>query len=79
MKESARIVVEDCLGVKKSEEVLVIVDEESYAIGAALFGLIGFIGFRIYPVPIAKEVATLGLSLLGYWIGNMIGNYSVLL
>jgi len=42
------------------------------AISAALFGLIGFIGFRIYPIPLAKEVATLGLSLLGYWIGNKI-------
>jgi leucyl aminopeptidase (aminopeptidase T) len=37
MKESARIVVEDCLGVKESETVLVIVDEKTYAIGAALF------------------------------------------
>jgi len=37
MKESARIVVEDCLGVKKSEEVLIIVDEKSRQIGDALF------------------------------------------
>jgi len=37
MKESARIVVEDCLGVKKSEEVLIIVDEKSRQIGNALF------------------------------------------
>lgn len=42
------------------------------AIGAALFGLIGFVFFRIYPVPIAKEIATLSLSLFGYWIGNTI-------
>jgi len=44
------------------------------AFGAALFGLIGFILFRIWPVPVAKEVATLSLSLLGYWIGNKIKN-----
>ncbi len=40
------------------------------AICAALFGLIGFIGFRIYPIPVAKEAAALALSLLGYWIGD---------
>lgn len=40
------------------------------AIGAALFGLIGFIAFRFYPIPINKEIVTLGLSLFGYWIGN---------
>jgi len=37
MKEAARIVVEDCLGVKKSEEVLIIVDEKTRRIGDALF------------------------------------------
>ncbi|MDH5364125.1 MAG: aminopeptidase [Dehalococcoidia bacterium] len=37
MKEAARIVVADCLGVKKSEEVLIIVDEKSRKIGKALF------------------------------------------
>ena len=37
MKEAARIVVQDCLGVKKSEEVLIIVDEKSRRIGKALF------------------------------------------
>jgi len=42
------------------------------AICAAIFGLIGFIGFRIYPIPMAKEIATLALSLLGYLIGDRI-------
>jgi leucyl aminopeptidase (aminopeptidase T) len=37
MKEAARIVVEECLGVKKSEEVLIIVDKKSRRIGKALF------------------------------------------
>jgi leucyl aminopeptidase (aminopeptidase T) len=37
MKKSARIVLVDCLGVKKSEEVLIIVDEKSRSIGIALF------------------------------------------
>jgi len=42
------------------------------AICAAIFGLIGFITFRFYPIPINKEIVTLGLSLCGYWIGNKI-------
>jgi len=37
MKEAATIVVQDCLGVKESEEVLIVVDEKSHAIGEALF------------------------------------------
>lgn len=37
MGEAARIVVNDCLAVKKSEEVLVIVDENTRKIGNALF------------------------------------------
>lgn len=37
MKEAARIAVEECLGVKKGEEVLIIVDEKSLHIGKALF------------------------------------------
>jgi leucyl aminopeptidase (aminopeptidase T) len=37
MKEAARIVVQDCLGVKKGEEVLIIVDEKTRRIGDALF------------------------------------------
>lgn len=37
MKEAATIVVRDCLGVKESEEVLIVVDEKSHAIGEALF------------------------------------------
>ncbi len=37
MKEAATIVVRDCLGVKESEEVLIVVDEKSRNIGEALF------------------------------------------
>jgi len=37
MKNAARIVVEDCLGVKKAEEVLIIIDEKSRQIGDALY------------------------------------------
>jgi len=37
MREAARIVVDDCLGVKKSEEVLIIVDGNTREIGNALF------------------------------------------
>lgn len=42
------------------------------AIGAIVFGLIGFIGFRFYPIAIPKEIAAVFLSLLGYWAGNKI-------
>lgn len=42
------------------------------AIGAALFGLIGFIVFRFYPVGMPKEIATLLLSGLGYVAGYSI-------
>jgi len=37
MKNAARIVVEDCLGIKKAEEVLIIIDEKSRQIGDVLF------------------------------------------
>ncbi len=40
------------------------------AIGAIIGGLIGFIGFRIWEPTIPKEILTLGLSLIGYGIGN---------
>lgn len=39
MKESARIVLKDCLGVKKTDEVLIIVDEKSRRIGNTLFDI----------------------------------------
>ena len=39
------------------------------ALYSVIFGLIGFVLFRYYPVPIPKEVATLLLSLLGYILG----------
>ncbi len=42
------------------------------AISSALFGLCGFIVFRIYSPFVPKEIATLGLSFLGYTIGNKI-------
>jgi len=42
------------------------------AIVSALFGFFGFVFFAFYPIPIAKEAATLTLSLIGYWIGNNI-------
>ena len=37
MKNAAMFVVEDCLGVKKAEEVLIIIDEKSRQIGDVLF------------------------------------------
>lgn len=40
------------------------------AIGAIIGGLIGFVGFRMWEQPIPKEILSLGLSLLGYGIGN---------
>lgn len=44
------------------------------AFGSALCGLIGFVLFRLFPVPMSKEVATLALSAIGYLIGNAIKN-----
>lgn len=43
--------------------------KKNAAIGAIIFGLAGFILFRLWPIPIPKEIAALALSLLGYWIG----------
>ena len=37
MKDAAKILIKECLGVKKTEEVLIIVDEKSRSIGEALF------------------------------------------
>jgi len=42
------------------------------AIGSIALGLTGFILFRIYPIPFPREIASLGLSGLGYLIGNRI-------
>jgi len=42
------------------------------AIGSIVFGLTGFILFRFYPIIIPREIASLGLSLTGYFIGNRI-------
>lgn len=44
------------------------------ALGSIICGLLGFIIFRIYPLPmmLPKEVAALLLSLIGYVIGNTI-------
>jgi len=42
------------------------------AIGAIIFGFIGFVLFRIVPIPFPREIASLGLSTLGFLIGNTI-------
>lgn len=45
--------------------------KKSAAVGAVVLGFLGFIGFRILPIPFSRELATLGLSLLGYWLGGL--------
>lgn len=42
------------------------------AFGAIICGLLGFIIFRIYPQSIPKELLALGLSFVGYKLGNLI-------
>lgn len=42
------------------------------AFAAIAFGLAGFILFRIWPVAIPKELCALGLSLMGYYVGNLL-------
>ncbi|MFC1842809.1 sodium:solute symporter [Candidatus Dependentiae bacterium] len=42
------------------------------AIGSIIFGLAGFIILRIFPIPFPREIASLGLSVIGYLIGNKI-------
>ena len=42
------------------------------AFGAVTCGLIGFVLFRIYPVGIPHEFASLGFSLLGYLVGSIL-------
>lgn len=44
--------------------------------GSVIFGLIGFILFRLVPVSVAKEVATLLLSLVGYGLGMLTKKHS---
>ncbi len=39
--------------------------------GAVIFGLLGFISFRIIPSPIGSEISTILLSLLGYIVGHL--------
>ena len=57
MKEAARIVVQDCLGVKKSEEVLIIVDGKTRRIGDALFDAARSLGAEVVLVEmIEREV-----------------------
>lgn len=41
------------------------------AFGGVIGGFIGFIGFRIIPIIIPKELATLILSLIGYLLGHI--------
>lgn len=57
MKEAARIVVEECLGVKRAEEVLVIVDERSRSIGAALFAAAKSLGAEAVLVEMLEREA----------------------
>lgn len=42
------------------------------AIGSIIFGLIGFIFFRLYPIMLPKEIAAIFLSFIGYHLGNQI-------
>lgn len=44
------------------------------AIGAIIFGLNGFIIFQIISVPFSPQIATLGLSLIGFYCGIFIEN-----
>ena len=57
MKEAARIVVQDCLGVKKSEEVLIIADEKSRQIGNALFNEAKSLGAEVVLVEMVEREA----------------------
>ena len=47
MQDAAMIVVKECLGIKKSEEVLIIVDKNTHAIGAVLFGAAKGLGTEV--------------------------------
>ncbi|MBA2369964.1 MAG: sodium:solute symporter family protein [Candidatus Protochlamydia sp.] len=41
------------------------------ALMAILFGVVGFMLFRIYPLPFPKEIASIALSLFGFGIGEL--------
>ena len=51
----AKIVVEDCLGIQSSEEVLIIVDEKSYQIGRELFETVKELGAEPVLVEMVKR------------------------
>lgn len=57
MKESARIVVGECMGVKRSEEVLIIIDEKTRRIGNALFDAAKSAGAEAVLVEIVEREA----------------------
>jgi SSS family solute:Na+ symporter len=44
--------------------------KKTAAIYSILGGLIGFIFFRFFPLPVPKEIAAIGLSFFGYMLGN---------
>lgn len=46
--------------------------KKSAAMGAIIFGFLGFIAFKLFPIAIPHALAALALSLLGYWLGGMI-------
>lgn len=55
MQESARIVVEDCLGVTESEEVLIIIDEKTRRIGTYLFDAVKSLGAEVVLLEIIER------------------------
>lgn len=57
MKEASTVVVKDCLGVKKSEEVLIIIDEKSRGIGVELFNAAKSLGADAVLVEIIEREA----------------------
>jgi solute:Na+ symporter, SSS family len=59
-----------CLFIPLLAVYLKLPTSKQAALGAMVFGSLGFILFRIYPIGITKEVATLLCSLIGYGGGN---------
>lgn len=57
MKEAARIVVADCLGIKPAEEVLIIIDEKTRQIGEALFSAARSLGAEAVLVEMLEREA----------------------
>lgn len=47
------------------------------ALNAIVFGAIGFILFRIYPIAIPKEIASLVLSFIGFGLGELFIRYRI--